>query len=537
MHPIARLYNQFSISLSWQKRRQHKMKAAFFNKENKIILAISLIFFLLCLHYTSILNLWGDEASSLQLADMSIKEIWRTIDVHSPSYYLFLKLLNHFIMPTFVNETALRLIHAGIFLVGLYFCWKILKLLFDFETANNRLITEIMLFAISLPSYLFYATTIRMYALLFCFSMWYIYAVMKYLAQAETLSIKNNWDILISAIGLVWIDYAGLCYYFAGICFIWLKAPNKRDWKLWAFILSPLVLLCCYLAPAIIPSLQRTLLWTHTTGMISRSNDSIFVYLGKIIFNACKPFIELTAISFKNIYLPIMYSFLYGIFLVLGTYFFIKKFLLQKNWQILFVLCITYLWTFTAFLNLSLTRIFLPSQFFMVVLIVYGLLHLRLSQQFRVLVFATLILFNFYTAIFLTPHFASAIPYHAIAENVIAAADQLKINNILMSGNSLNSTSVSRYISQLNRRDLNPQKLDMWFSSRDIPRQKFLFLSYMDENKNFIDATQFSEKFHRKVTMIHSYLRLDQLKFNSVWKNNILEKTKQQYAYVLYLVE
>ena len=129
------------------------------------LLGLLALFFLITARYGAALNLWGDEAYSLNVAAKSVGEILAADPFHLPTYYLLLHPFVGFFPAG--NELPLRLIHALIFSIGLGFCWRIARLLLG----RGWALWGVMILTILLPNYIFYATNIRMFALLFAASM------------------------------------------------------------------------------------------------------------------------------------------------------------------------------------------------------------------------------------------------------------------------------------------------------------------------------------------------------------------------------
>jgi uncharacterized membrane protein len=131
------------------------------------------------LNYASKISLWGDEASSLSRAESSIKSILFVDSGHTPTYFLLLKSL---ITLGIKQELALRTVHIIPFVIGLLIGYKTLVAIFSNQ--KDALIT--LGIATILPNYIFYATNLRMYSLLFMFSMAFIGII------AIILNLKNN---------------------------------------------------------------------------------------------------------------------------------------------------------------------------------------------------------------------------------------------------------------------------------------------------------------------------------------------------------
>jgi hypothetical protein len=500
-----------------------------------VFFTLSAFFVFLCFHYASFLNLWGDEAASLNIAEMPIKEIFQinSIDVHSPTYYLLLKLIIAFTGSNYSNEIIIRLIHAFAFTGGLYFGYRTLKFTFK----STEFSAAVLAVTTLLPSFLFYATNVRMYAFLFGFSMWYIYTILKYLTQSESASFSRNWDIFISGLLLTGLDYIGLLYYGLGALFALLKKDKNRN-RLWLMItLPPLIIFVVYLVPTKFSALTALLNGPLRTAASILTTENTSTFIVKKIFNSSRPFIELTDIAYKHLAVPLIYLFFYSIFLLSGTLILIRKYLISKDLRLLFILVIAYTWGITFFLGFSFTRLFLPSQFFMSALILYGLFNLTNGTLLRAIVFLFLISFNLYTAFFPTIHLNALIPYRQISINTLNAAKKEKIDTILISGHSESYESVSRYILQQNVPGMTIHRLDPAFSLSNIPQKRFLFLSYMGENGQFVNAQRIAKEFKRKLSIVENDVNLENLPFNSLWNKTLLARSEQHYVYVLYRVE
>lgn len=109
---------------------------------------------------------------------------------HLPTYYLLLQPIVGFFPPG--NELALRLIHALIFSIGLGFCWRIARSLLG----CGRALWGVMILTILLPNYIFYATNIRMYALLFSASLAFLWTAFRLLTPGVPKRRAMTWHLL-----------------------------------------------------------------------------------------------------------------------------------------------------------------------------------------------------------------------------------------------------------------------------------------------------------------------------------------------------
>jgi len=167
------------------------------------LLLLLAIFFLITARYGAALNLCGDEAYSLNVAAKSVAEILAADPFHLPTYYLILHPIVGFFPPG--NELPLRLIHALIFSSGLGFCWLIARSLLG----RGWALWGVMILTILLPNYIFYATNIRMYALLFAASMAFLWTTFRLLTPGVDKGRAMAWHLL-TALLCALVDWPGL---------------------------------------------------------------------------------------------------------------------------------------------------------------------------------------------------------------------------------------------------------------------------------------------------------------------------------------
>jgi hypothetical protein len=120
------------------------------------------VFLALCWRYAGGLNLWGDEAYSLDFVEGQTTVVDPS---HLPTYYALLKLLTRFVPGT--NELALRMLHALAFALGLLFAALAVQRI----TRSARIALLSLGLAVLLPDFHFYATNLRMYSWLFLATM------------------------------------------------------------------------------------------------------------------------------------------------------------------------------------------------------------------------------------------------------------------------------------------------------------------------------------------------------------------------------
>jgi len=159
------------------------------------------LFFGFCAYYATQISLWGDEAFSLQLAARSWSEMLAVPETHLRTYYLLLKEANAAIAPGCERIFLLRLFHALLFAGGLAFGCTLASRL-----AKPTVVLGALGLAVVLPPFIYYATNIRMYALLFLTAMGYFAAVARVLDRRQ-LTRSTAIALELSAIALLASTY------------------------------------------------------------------------------------------------------------------------------------------------------------------------------------------------------------------------------------------------------------------------------------------------------------------------------------------
>ena len=192
------------------------------------LLGLLVLFLLISARYGAGLNLWGDQAYSLNVAAKSVGEILAADPFHLPTYYLLLHPLVGFFPAG--NELPLRLIHALIFSIGLGFCWRIARSLLG----RGWALWGVMILTILLPNYIVYATNIRMFALLFAASLALLWTAHCLLTPGVNKRRAMAWHLL-AALLCALVDWPACCWwvspgwrcYFCGAVGCWLGAGGQ----------------------------------------------------------------------------------------------------------------------------------------------------------------------------------------------------------------------------------------------------------------------------------------------------------------------
>jgi hypothetical protein len=189
------------------------------------------VFPILCWHYASGLNLWGDEAYSLGFVEGRIAYADPS---HLPTYYALLKWLTSLVPGT--NEMALRMLHALAFALGLLFGAMAVQRLT--RSAGIALVSLVV--AVLLPEFHFYATNLRMYSLIFLAAMANVDAVSRLAQEDGTPTLPRLAWYLFSGAALVAIDFPGLFYFAIGAACLALKWLRTGHGRLLPILILPL---------------------------------------------------------------------------------------------------------------------------------------------------------------------------------------------------------------------------------------------------------------------------------------------------------
>ena len=501
-----------------------------------IIGIIILLFFMICLNYASKISLWGDEASSLSRAESSIKSILFVDSGHTPTYFLLLKSL---IALGLHQELALRAVHIIPFVIGLLIGYKTLVTIFS--DRKDALIT--LGIATILPNYIFYATNLRMYSLLFMFSMAFIGII------AITLNIRNNLTnfqltiLGLVSLGLLFSDYSGIIYYLPGLICLLFYSFYTRSYKS-LFVASGaglLFLITMFFFSELGKNIRSIQNWPVAASQSIGNVNRNFMEIGKLIYLSLRPGLDLIYGAGINPILAIGLSILLLSLYIYGLILILRK--EPRKPAILWLLAISAIWLAAAPTGYSFTRIFLPSHFFIIAVIVRSLNFLnKPSRLIYWFILGTLIALCLKEAVSPTLRLYNLIPYQQIAEDTLEIAQQQKSKTILLSGNSLNTLSIERYINQKIRdgeKDkikivrIEDDNLELTEEHKTYP---LIFISHMKEGDKFIDVKPLATQLNKEFEEIKVYVDLQNLPYNSLWKKRITDRANQHYAIEIYLL-
>jgi hypothetical protein len=406
-------------------------------------------------------------------------------DVHLPTYYWILKqILTLFNEP---SELVLIMFHVIPFIIGLLFGIFVIQRIFK----NFSLIYLVLTITITLPNFIFYATNLRMYSLLFMMEMIFIDAISRILSNKKATSNYQLLWLLLSGFALLFVDYSSIIYYVSGVLFLLIRSLVIKERKslVTALIsISPLI----FLAIISIKSIKAIISWDIQAS--SGIQGMSFLELAKWLYLACRPVFDLiypaslpTVIA---IFLPLL---ILGLLLYSGIILFYKA---PQRWQQNdWILLISMLWVPLALTGYGFTRLLLPSQFFIVAVMIWAIFCSRKPIKLIGLIIIGILLFINLTEVAKpTLRLYNIIPYSEIATDLVEFSQQQGVNQIFLSNNSLNTLSIHRYITKIDRtKELQIRRVDSTFLDNvsELKQQSFLFVSHLDENDQFVDIRKF----------------------------------------------
>ena len=483
------------------------------------------VFLVLCWHYASGLNLWGDEAYSLGFVEGRIPFADPS---HLPAYYALLKLLTSLVPGT--NELALRMLHALAFALGLLFGATAVRRL----TGSAAIALVSLGVAVLLPEFHFYATNLRMYSLVFLATMANVDALSR-LAEGDGApsSARLAWYVA-SGAALVAIDFPGLFYFAIGAGYLAVKWLRARRWNLLPILIVPLLpLVGFFLANR---SLIADLLRWSPEGVSAALFTSAFDFL-QGMYLGFRPGLELVYAA------PLPTS----IALVLPPAVFAVVLLAARRQAVgvrgrssaePLIPLLALSWILLVPTGFTFTRLFLPSQFFMVVVLVRATRSpektLRAAATAAAVV---LVLVNLYQALIPTYRLDSIIPYRQIADDIAALSEAEGIETVLASDNSLNVESIRRYLNRHTDggriRFLAVNDAELARRATELNGRPFLFISHMGGKGAFIDIHQVTQGTPR---LVREYVPLRSLPYNDLWKRRYTERADQPDAIDVWVV-
>ena len=481
------------------------------------------VFLVACWHYASGLNLWGDEAYTLEFVEGRVPS---SDPSHLPTYYVLLKLLISVVPAT--NELGLRMLHALALALGLLFGATAVRRI----TGSEGVALASLGVAVLLPDFLFYATNLRMYAFTFLATMAHMDAVSR-LARADGRPTARRlvWYV-ISGTALVAIDFPGLPYFAVGALYLTAVWIPSRQWKLLPILVLPLLPLLGFLLanPSLIADLLR---WNMERGSIAPSANAFDVV--KWAYLNFRPGLDLVYTAPLPTTIALALSPLIFVVILFGAFQQASGENGTASAQPIPLLAL--FWIILVPTGFTFTRIFLPSQFFMVVVLVRAVRSPQKALRTAATVASVaLVLVNLHQALTPTYRLDSAIPYQQIADDALAVCEAEGIDTVMASNNSLNIESIFRYM----RRHAVGQRLRLLaVGDAELERhamesngKPLLFISHMGKDGGFVDIHRLA---HRTPRLVRGYVPLEELPYNDLWKRRYLERAHQSDAIDLWI--
>jgi hypothetical protein len=488
------------------------------------LLGLLALFLLIAVRYGAALNLWGDEAYALNVAAKSVGEILVADPFHLPTYYLLLHPIVGFFPPG--NELPLRLIHALIFSIGLGFCWRIGRSLLGRGSA----LWGVMILTILLPNYIFYATNIRMFALLFAASLAFLWTAFRLLTPGANKRRAIAWHLL-AALLCALVDWPGLLL----VAITWLALLLlRRRWLLAQGWCSGTTVAVLGALAAIAVLVLREPLWRLIVAWPSSARAAAGAAAGglglgalaKTLFFSSRPLLDLV---YPPVY-PLALNLLLWLLLLLTVGVAAVVLWRGGDGRQRLVLLLAFSWLLAAPFGLAVTRVFLPAQFLLLLSLALALQRLIQEQRrpLALLLWSCLIavaLANLQQALFPTLRLYSRIPFAAIARDALAAAGDRNLATIAVSRHTLNALSLERFA----RPQLAPSQRLLLLDGRPVcdsfPRGKYVYVQLMAEDGEDSDPRRIcGEEVAVRVETLGTYVPFAELGYNRLWNGNLKDR-------------
>jgi hypothetical protein len=488
------------------------------------LLALLTLFLLITIRYGAALNLWGDEAYALNVAAKSVGEILVADPFHLPTYYLLLHPIVGFFPPG--NELPLRLIHALIFSIGLGFCWRIGRSLLGRGSA----LWGVMILTILLPNYIFYATNIRMFALLFATSLAFLWTAFRLLTPGANKRRAIAWHLL-AALLCALVDWPGLLL--VGITWLALLLLRRR-WLLARGWCNGTTVAVLGALAAIAVLVLREPLWRLVVAWPSSARAAAGAAAGglglgalaKTLFFSSRPLLDLV---YPSVY-PLALNLLLWLLLLLAVGVAAVVLWRGGDERQRLVVLLAFSWLLAAPFGLAVTRVFVPAQFLLLLSLALALQRLIQEQRrpLALLLWSCLIalaLANLQQVLFPTLRLYSRIPFAAIARDALAAAGDRNLATIAVSRHTLNALSLERFA----RPQLAPSQRLRLLDGRPVcdsfPRGKFVYVQLMAEDGEDSDPRRIcGEGVAVQVETLRTYVPFAELGYNRLWNGNLQDR-------------
>ena len=416
----------------------------------------------------------------------------------------------------------LRLIHALIFSSGLGFCWLIARSLLG----RGWALWGVMILTILLPNYIFYATNIRMYALLFAASMALLWTAFRLLTPGVDKGRAMAWHLL-AALLCALVDWPGLLL--VGITWLALILLRRR-WLLARGWWSGRTVAVFGALAATAALVLREPLWRLIVAWPSSARAAAgglgLGALSKTLFFSSRPLLDLV---YPPVY-PLLLNGLLWLLLLLAVAMAAVVLWRGGDGRQRLVVLLALSWLVGAPFGFAVTRVFLPSQFFLLLGLALALQRLVHAQRrpLVLLLWSCLIavaLANLQKAILPTLRLYSRIPFAAIAKDAVAAAGDRNLATIAVSRHTLNALSVERFARPQLAESRRLRLLDVRPRCASFPRGTFVFVQLMPEDGEDSDPRRIcGEGVAMQVETLRSYVPFAELGYNRLWDGNLKDR-------------
>lgn len=480
------------------------------------------LFFFFCWRMARVTHLWGDEAYSLQCASMPWRDLWLLADIHTPTYYAFLKLLTP-LTGGLSHEVALRLCHAPFFLVGFYFGFQCLREAFN----DRRIAWSAVGLSMGLPLFPYYATNLRMYGLVFAAGMWFARETLRSLREQEPNGVRLG--VLLSGTLLLFSDYVGFLFYGLGAAFIAARWARRGAWRSVGWLLVPPLVLAAALAPRFLHNLALVAGWS--SGSVQAIQG--LTWMGGL-YNRFRPLIDLVDVSRDPLYLRVAQWAAWVFLIALGAREVFTSRVKTGVASTVWVLSCAFLFVLTAFgAETSPSRAYLCSQFFLMGLAAVGFWAWRAPGALKGILGVALVVLSLQASWEPLPRLHGWIPTRDVARHVARQSAERKIPEVVLSGGSLENLPIKLYLQSAAIQTSSLHLNESTLSGDGVPQGEFLYLlNRLDEAED--SGVKLLRQAGRRVTEVERYVNLMDSPYNAYWKNHFVRQAGGETLFELY---
>jgi hypothetical protein len=342
------------------------------------------------------------------------------------------------------------------------------------------------------------------------------------------------WHV-VSGAALVAIDFPGLFYFGIGASYLALHWVRARRWRLLPILLLPLLPLVGFVVAnaSLFADLlrwrgeeDRGMSWTRSFDVLTLGYLSL------------RPGLDLAySAALPNALALVLSPALFAVILIVASWQTVADRGRSSAEKLVPLLALG--WLILVPTGFTFTRIFLPSQFYMIAVLTRAMRDTgrRALRGVATIAAVALVLVNLHQAIAPTYRLDTTIPYRQIADDAAAVCATEGIEVVMASDNSLNVESIFRYMhdnpASRGLRYLTVDEAQLDRNAAALHGRPFLFISHMGADGPSVDIRRLAQRTPQRV---RGYVPLRELPYNDLWKRRYAERAGQPDAIEMWTV-